>query len=153
MFLTVNGGWRRALTACAALAFFWGGVAAAATLITDDEAKRPNDPQTGATRGITRGPSIRFEPPPTAPAAHAPFDFRIRLEAHGGSAIDPSSLKVIYLKVPNVDLTDRLRPYLTVDGIDMAQAQVPSGDHPFRVEVRDSEGRAGEAVFTVNVGP
>jgi hypothetical protein len=126
--------------------------AVAATLITDDEANRPNDPQAEATRGITRGPNVRFEPPPVAPAAHAPFDFKIRFEAHGGAQIDPSSIHVTYLKMPNVDLTGRVRPYLVTDGIDMPQAQVPSGEHLLRVEVKDTDGRVGEAVFSFAVG-
>ncbi len=130
---------------------FWSGSAAAVTLITDDEAKRPNDPQAAVTRGITRGPSIQFEPPATGPAAHAPFDFRVHFEAHGGATVDPAHIRILYLKMPNVDLTERLRPYITAQGIDMPTAQIPSGEHPLKVEVEDSDGRSGEATFTLNV--
>lgn len=129
----------------------WSSSAAAVTLITDDEAKRPNDPQAEATRGITRGPSVQFEPPASGPAAHAPFDFRVHFEAHGGATVDPSHIRITYLKMPNVDLTDRLRPYITAQGIDMPAAQIPAGEHALRVEVEDSDGRSGEATFTVNV--
>ncbi|PKU25848.1 hypothetical protein CWS72_04635 [Telmatospirillum siberiense] len=128
---------------------FWSGSAAAVTLITDDEAKRPNDPQVTATRGITRGPSILFEPPATGPAPHAPFDFRVHFEAHGGATVDPAHIRIIYLKMPNVDLTERLRPYITAEGINMPAAQIPSGEHLFKIEVEDSDGRNGEATFTV----
>jgi hypothetical protein len=124
----------------------------AATLIADDEAKRPNDPQAEASRGITRGPNIRLELPQVTLVAHAPFDFKVHFEAHGGAQIDPSSVRVIYLKQPNVDLTDRLRPYVTAEGIDMTQAQVPSGEHLLRVEVKDTDGRAAEAVLSFTVG-
>ncbi|MDR3435862.1 hypothetical protein [Telmatospirillum sp.] len=129
----------------------WAGSAAATTLITDDEAKRPNDTQTSATRGITRGPSIRYDAPPAGPAAHAPFDFHVQFEAHGGATIDPSHIKVTYLKVPSVDLTERLRPYISADGINMPKAQVPSGEHPLRVEVEDSDGRSSEQMISLKV--
>jgi hypothetical protein len=145
------GSFRRAGLALMAGLICWSGSAAAVTLITDDEAKRPNDPQAVATRGITRGPSIHFEPPASAPAAHAPFDFRVHFEAHGGSKVDPSHIRITYLKMPNVDLTERLRPYLSAQGIDMPAAQVPAGDHALRIEVEDSDGRSGEATFTVTV--
>lgn len=142
---------RAALAFCAALVLY-SGSAAAVTLITDDEAKRPNDVQAVATRAITRGPSIRFEPPAATPAPHAPFDFRILLEAHGGAKVDPASIHVTYLKEPNVDLTSRLRPYISDQGITMTGAQVPAGEHAFRVEVQDTDGRTGEAVFSLKVG-
>lgn len=139
---------RTSLAAFAGLVF-WSGSAAAVTLITDDEAKRPNDPQVTATRGITRGPSIQFEPPAVGPAPHAPFDFRVHFEAHGGATVDPSHIRIIYLKMPSVDLTDRLKPYITADGINMPAAQIPPGEHPLRIEVEDSDGRSGEATFTL----
>ncbi|MTJ84136.1 MAG: hypothetical protein F8N37_24385 [Telmatospirillum sp.] len=127
----------------------WAGQAAATTLITDDEAKRPNDAQVSATRGITRGPSIRYEAPQTGPAGHAPFDFKVQFEPHGGATIDPAHIKVTYLKVPNVDLTDRLKPYITADGINMPKAQVPAGEHPLKIEVEDSDGRSSEAMISL----
>ena len=129
----------------------WSSQAVATTLVTDDEARRPNDPQVSATRGITRGPQILFEAPAATPSPHAPFDFHVRLEAHGGATIDPAQIHVTYLKVPNVDLTDRLRPFISAQGIDMPTAQVPAGEHAFRVSVEDSDGRSSEAVFNMKV--
>jgi hypothetical protein len=143
---------RRAGVALMAGFIFWSSSAFAVTLITDDEAKRPNDPQSMATRGISRGPVIRFEPPASDPAPHVPFDFRVHFEAHGGATVDPEHIHITYLKAPNVDLTDRLRPYITAEGIDMPAAQLPVGEHALHVEVEDSDGRSGEATFTVKVG-
>ncbi|HXP95545.1 MAG TPA: hypothetical protein VN809_02455 [Telmatospirillum sp.] len=143
--------YRRAGVALMAGLVFWSASAYAVTLITDDEAKRPNDPQLGATRGITRGPAIHFEPPATVPAPHAPFDFHVNFEAHGGAKVDPDHIRITYLKSPNVDLTERLRPYITPEGIDMPAAQLPLGDHSLHIEVEDTDGRSGEATFTVKV--
>lgn len=135
----------------ATLICLWWGSAQAAPLITDDEAQRPDDTQATATRGITRGPTVRFEAPQNVPVPHKPFDFRVHFDAHGGSKIDPGSVRITYLKTPNVDLTPRLRPYISADGIDMAQAEVPAGEHTLKVELQDTDGHAGESVFTMTV--
>ena len=56
-------------------------------------------------------------------------------------------MKVEYLRGSGVDLTARLKAGIKPEGIEVAQAQVPSGEHAFRVSVRDSEGREGKAEF------
>jgi len=143
-------GCAKAAALAALLCVCWGS-AQASPLISDDEAQRPNDSQTTPTRSITRGPTIRFEAPQGALVPHKPFDFRVRFDAHGGATIDPASVHITYLKMPNVDLTTRLHPYITAEGIDMVQAEVPAGEHSLKVDVQDSEGHTGEAVFTLNV--
>lgn len=135
----------------ATLFCLWCGSAQAAPLISDDEAQRPNDVPAASTRGITRGPTIRFDAPQGSVVPHKPFDFRVHFDAHGGATVDPASVRITYLKSPSVDLTSRLRPYITADGIDMTQAEVPAGAHNLKVEVQDSEGHTGETVFTLNV--
>ncbi len=127
-----------------------GEAAIAATLIADDEALRPTDPQAGASRGISRGPSIRYELPQDPLVAHQPFDFKVKLEAHGGAKIDLTKVHVTYLKVPSIDLTERLRPYFEADGISMPAAVVPKGEHPIRIDVQDSDGRVSQATFTLS---
>lgn len=129
----------------------WWGTAQAALLISDDEAQRPNDAPAAATRGISRGPTIRFEAPQGSVTPHKPFDFRVHFDAHGGATVDPASVRITYMKAPNIDLTSRLRPYITAEGIDMTQAEVPAGAHSLKVEVQDSEGHTGEALFTLDV--
>jgi hypothetical protein len=124
--------------------------ASAATLITEEEALRPVAPPMETPRAITRGPSVQFEAPSPA-IAHKPFAFRVKLEAHGGATIDPAKLHVTYLKMPNVDLTDRLRPFVTAEGIDMPDAETPAGQHPLRIDVEDSDGRITHAMITLTV--
>lgn len=129
----------------------WSGSALADPLITDSEAQRPDGAAAPATRSITRGPTIRFDTPQGALASHKPFDFRVHFDAHGGTKIDPNTVHVTYLKDPNVDLTPRLKPFITADGIDMSQAEVPAGAHSLEVEVQDSEGHTGKSVVTLTV--
>ncbi len=71
----------------------------------------------------------------------------------GGSKIDLASVQVSYLKTPAVDLTERIKPYLSVDGIDMPAAELPPGEHPIRIDIKDSEGRAGSANVVLKITP
>ena len=74
-----------------------------------------------------------------------------RFEAHGGAKIDPKSVKITYLKNPAVDLTERVTPFMGLNAIDLPAAEVPPGNHPIRVEVRDSEGRYSSVTFNLKV--
>jgi hypothetical protein len=122
-------------------------------LITEDEAKLP--PPKGAIvadrRGITRGPKI--EVVTEGDQTHSPVHLQLRFESFGGAKIDPDSVKVIYLKTPNVDLTDRVKSFVRPTGIDMPDAELPPGDHLIRIDVRDSDGRMGSTSFVLKVSP
>jgi len=124
----------------------------AMTLISEEEARRPVGevtPELGL-RGITRGPSIKIVSP-SGVTTTSPVVLRIVFEAHGGSAINVAAVKVTYLKSPSVDLTQRLRPYITADGIAVDQADVPAGRHAVRIDVRDAEGRQSSSVLNFTV--
>jgi hypothetical protein len=128
-------------------------VYAGQVLITDEEAKLP--PPRGAIaadrRGITRGPKIEFvadnEP------IHSPMHLQLKFESYGGARIDPDSVKVTYLRTPNVDLTGRLKAFILPAGIDIPDVQLPVGDHMVRVDIKDSDGRVGSMSFVLKVAP
>jgi hypothetical protein len=115
--------------AFAIAAFFTLGMAGPAwaqssvVLITEPEANLPALPTESLTTraGVTRGPKVL------------------------------PSVKVTYLKNPTVDLTKRLTASTQADGIDVAAAEIPPGVHHIRVNVKDSEGRAGAASFALKV--
>jgi hypothetical protein len=122
-------------------------------LITEEEAKLP--PPRGAVaadrRGITRGPKIDVVMP--ADQVHSPVHLQLKFESFGGAKIDPDSVKVTYLRTPNVDLTPRIKPFVQPAGIDMPDAELPAGDHMVRVDVKDSDGRVGSTSFVLKVAP
>lgn len=126
---------------------------AAQVLITEEEAKLP--PPKGAVvtdrRGVTRGPKIKVidESEPM----HSPMHLKLAFESFGGAKIDPDSVKVTYLKTPNVDLTPRIKPFVQTAGIDIPDVELPVGDHLIRVDVKDSDGRIGSTSFVLKVVP
>lgn len=123
--------------------------AQAVQLISDDEAKLPNAPPAPATRAITRGPGVKMVSPETVSKGH--FAFKVAFEPRGGAKIDPGSVQITYLKSPQVDLTGRVKTAIRPDGIDLAAAAAPVGEHPIRISVRDDEGRQGVGTFTLVV--
>ena len=126
---------------------------AAIVLITEQEAKLP--PPRGAVaadrRGITRGPKIDVVL--QGDQLHSPMHFQLKFESFGGAKIDPDSVKVTYLRTPNVDLTPRIRPFVQPTGIDMPDVELPVGDHMVRVDIKDTDGRAGSTSFVLKVAP
>lgn len=125
--------------------------ASAEPLIRESEARLP-PANAVATRAITRGPGIRvLSPEAGSPTVTSPFQLRIAFEPRGGAKIDTATVKVTYLRTPNVDLTERVKVGLTEKGIDLKSAEVPPGEHQIRVTVEDSEGRQSSALINLTV--
>lgn len=100
----------------------------------------------------TRRPTIVVVwPAPDAGAVHSPLDLKLIFRAFGGAKIDRDSVLVTYLKQPPIDLTQRLKPFITADGIDAPGAEVPPGTHQFWVELKDMDGRIGGNEFSFQV--
>ena len=132
---------RTIVTTCSALLLL-GAHARADVLITTNEAAQPPSSDVSRNvRGITRGPSADQIAPNPKEAVHSPFELKIKFTAHNNAKVDPAAVKVIYEKHTPIELTDRLRKYMSSDGIDMPEAEVPPGTHLLRVELKDSLGR------------
>jgi hypothetical protein len=130
------------------------GQARAVVLITVQEAALPD--AVGARqlgmRGVTRGPRVLvLSPAPDAGLVKSPMNLLLKFETHGGAVIDPLSVKVMYLKKPTINLTQRLGNLVTAGGVELNGAEAPSGTHYIRVEVKDDAGRVGSIVFPLMV--
>ncbi len=136
-----------------ALALSGQAANAGTVLITPEEAALP--PPSNATitaldiRGITRRPNVIFMSPKAS--VTSPFNLEFKFRAHSGSSIKPESFHLIYLKNPNVDLTARVKPYVTANGVEMVEAEAPSGRHMINVRISDSDNREASVVFVLNV--
>jgi len=140
----------RILVAAAMIAT--GAQAQTLQLISADEAKLPNAPGQIASRGVTRGPGVKIMSPDPAAREHkGPIDLKIAFEPRGGSKIDPSSVRLTYLKTPEIDLTERIKGGIKAEGIDVSKAIVPPGNHQLRVSVKDDEGRQTNSIMNINV--
>ncbi|WP_339038545.1 hypothetical protein WHZ78_11605 [Bradyrhizobium symbiodeficiens] len=144
---------RNVLLGVVAAGLLLSAPARATQLITEEEAKLP--PPKGAIaadrRGILRGPKVEFISPGVSMSS--PMPLVLKFESFGGAKIDPESVKMIFLRTPNVDLTPRVKPFVKPEGINMQDAELPPGEYTVRVDIKDSDGRAGTTIFTLKVGP
>lgn len=144
---------KKLLLGAVAACLLMSGAAQATQLITDEEAKLP--PPKGAIaadrRGILRGPKVEVLSP--SDTVSSPMRLQLKFESFGGAKVDPESVKVIFLRTPNVDLTPRVKPFIQADGINMQDAELPPGEYLVRVDIKDSDGRPGTASFTLKVAP
>jgi hypothetical protein len=121
-------------------------------LITEAEAAMPASSDAGMTlRGITRGPSVEVVSPASDAKVKSPVALVVKFGARNNATIDKDSVKVTYIKEKTVDLTSRVKAFLTDDGIDMKKADVPPGNHTIRVDVKDSQGRASTTMIKLSV--
>lgn len=85
------------------------------------------------------GPEIQILSPPIDTPNPSPLKITIRFNPRK-APIDLSSFKVTLVKWINIDLTDRLREYVTPDGIDVEKAELPAGEHLVRLTLADQNG-------------
>jgi hypothetical protein len=123
-------------------------------LITPEEAALPAGPVPDfQLRGSpTRRPNVVvISPRPAAGLQHSPLDLKLQFHAFGGAAIDLNSVVVTYLKDPAIDMTQRITPFISADGINISQAEVPPGKHQFWIELKDKDGRIGGTELSFQV--
>jgi len=128
--------------------------AQALELVTPAEAALPaGEAPALALRGSPlRRPNILVvSPPPAAGLMHSPIDLKLRFHAFGGAEIDPESVVVTYLKQPSIDITQRITPFITAEGIEIDKVDVPPGVHQFWIEVKDKNGHAGAVAMSFQV--
>jgi len=123
-------------------------------LITREEAGLPAAPKAPAsTRNLTRGPGIDTLPTPDKGVDGKPFRLNVRFMPANGVPVDPATVRVFYRRDPPVDITQRIKQYITPTGIDAPSVVVPSGNHVIEIEATDKEGRIGRRQITLTVAP
>jgi hypothetical protein len=114
-------------------------------LITPEEAAMA--PAADVTRGIVEieredvsvGPVIDVVEPSNGSRLPMPVQVLIHF-APFSEPIDLASLKVVLIKFITIDITDRIRPYVTPEGIQVKEAKIPPGKHRVRITLADRAG-------------
>lgn len=123
-------------------------------LITREEAGAPApDAAGGATRNLTRGPGIDTRGTSGRGVAGEPLRLAVKFTPSNGVPIDPESVRVIYRRQPALDVTTRVKAFITPQGIEAPAVLVPPGKHVIEIEAVDKEGRIGRSQMTLNVAP
>lgn len=115
-------------------------------LITPDEAALADAPAAAPSvpdlRGrVTSGTGPRLEmvAPEEGQPARAPVSIVIKFTPTR-APVDLDTLKVTLLKVIKIDITERLRPYASVDGIRIEDGRIPAGKYRLRLQLADVDG-------------
>lgn len=121
-------------------------VAGQVRLVTPEEAALPTA-SIATTRAITRGPGVKLVSPPEVLGSG--FLFRVQFERRGGTVINMDTVRVEYLKEPVIDLTDRVKTSLRAELLEVPVAALPTGEHHFRISVKDVDGRQGFGLISL----
>jgi hypothetical protein len=143
------------------LSLLWGlchcGSTLAFTLITEDEARLPDDTVEDRLRDPFPGPVIHILGCPKEVFAF-PMDLTLELKAFAGASIDVDSLRVVYMKQPRVNLTSRIRAANAIRPaadnkvvISIQDAEIPVGQHTLQVWAKDSRDKDSETYFSLDV--
>ncbi len=98
------------------------------------------------------GPTIAIASPTNNATYEGPFPIKVEfLPGPKGYAVDLGSLKLEYKKAWGIDITDRVRDYITGTVIDVAKSELPSGRHTVEIEIADTEDNLSRQTFTVIV--
>jgi len=123
-------------------------------LITREEAGLPAPDAVGsATRNLTRGPGIDTHGTLGSGVSGKPLRLAVKFLPSNGVPIDPASVRVIYRRQPALDVTARVKAFITAQGIEAPAVLVPAGRHVIEIEATDKEGRVGRSRMTLNVEP
>ena len=106
----------------------------------------PINQQSGA------GPIIKIEKPDQDQFYNDLIDILIRFDKNPiGEPVNMKSLRIIYLKMLGIDITDRVRPYVKETRIDANGIMFPEGEHEFEVRIKDIEDMGSAKIFKVKV--
>lgn len=124
-------------------------------LLTAEEAARPDARETGLVDIAYEpdtGPDLNLVMPlQNGTPQKPPLDIDLKFVAKPGTTVDLSKLKVQVVKMINIDITDRVKPFANSNGIFVKDAGFPSGEHKVRVSVGDSSGGRSVKTFVVKV--
>ena len=99
------------------------------------------------------GPIINIDKPNQNLIYDNLIDVAIRFTKNPfGEAVDMGSLKVILLKLWDIDLTERVRSFIKGTTIEASGLKFPSGEHEIEIRIKDQEKMESRRTFTVKVG-
>lgn len=135
------------------------GITTGTWFITPEEAAMPQASELAASGGavldvgredINVGPLIEVLKPLDGGQVSSPVEVAVRFIPRL-EPIDIASLRVSIVKFLTIDITDRVKPHATAEGIQVKEARIPSGKHRVRIAVSDAAGGTSVKEFSLEV--
>lgn len=121
-------------------------------LITVEEAAAQDSNEEIYVVKSLNGPAVEIESPDKNFTIATPVSIRVLFKpGTSGKAIDPESFRLVYHKFVKIDLTDRVKEYVTSTGIDAKNVDIPEGKHKISVSVADMAGNRTTEVLKFTV--
>lgn len=122
-------------------------------LVTEGEAMLASPPVSRGTSELPKnGPVIKIDRPALAAELSTPFPVEVTFEPRpGGAPVKMESLKVTYLKIVEVDVTERFKPYIKENRVIVEKANVPQGRHRLKIAIADQNGNQTAEILQVTV--
>jgi hypothetical protein len=98
-----------------------------------------------------QGPAIKVVAPAEGGVQSTTFDIDIRFEPEKQTSVDLTSLQVTLMTLWGIDITERVRPYASLEGIRMTHADFPKGQHTLKIAIADDEGHVSSRTMTVMI--
>jgi hypothetical protein len=114
----------------------------------------PNDTPVswGSEPTSPEGPTIEISSPTHNATYTGPFPIKVQfLPGPKGYDVDIKSLKLEYKKAWGIDITDRVRDFVTGTVIDVEESELPRGRHTVEIEISDTAKNLSRQIFTVTV--
>ena len=120
-------------------------------IVTEGEASLPSEPTPRSAPALPReGPVIRIERPDVSAPVVPPFAVDIVFDSRaGGAPVKMESLKIVYVRVFELDVTDRFMPYVKDNRLFVENANAPTGRHRLKITIADQNGRLTAEILQV----
>lgn len=139
---------------CALFLFASSAMAGPVELVTVEEAGTQNLDDASIyfeASMIEGGPGIEIVSPQKGHQFKGAVPVNVRFIKKEGAEIDLATFKLEYLKLLAIDLTPRVKQYVTKDGINVPEAKLPAGSHTIRLSVGDTTGAVTRQVVSFEV--
>ncbi len=119
-------------------------------LVTDEEASQPASRDGFARQD--KGPHITVLAPNILEMVTSPFPIHIEFsEGSDATAVNMASLKLTYKRLWGIDITDRVKDYVSGTTIAVPETEMPAGKHTIEIYIEDSVKNISTRQITVTI--
>ncbi len=117
-----------------------------------NDSQSSSNPIFPAGKEVMPGPIILIEKPDPDQLYDDLIDILISFKKNPiGEPVNMETLRVIYLKMFGIDITDRILPYVKENHIDANGIKFPEGEHEFEIRIKDKEQMESSEVIKIKV--